>query len=80
MPENSYPKLFCQEWNVKPHRGRQRKTWEKVIDDIFLSLRLDKCEWLEDMKENPTNMRNWPWTWQFNSVATKSQSSANSDR
>ena len=53
MPENSYPKLFCQEWNVKPHRGRQRKTWEKVIDDIFLSLRLDKCEWLEDMKEKP---------------------------
>ena len=34
--------LKCsQEWSVKPHRGRQRKIW---IDDIFLSLGLDKCE------------------------------------
>ena len=42
MPEDRYPKqLFCQEWNVKPHRGRQRKTWGKVIDDVFLSQGLD---------------------------------------
>ena len=47
MPQDMYPKqLFSQEWNVKPRRGRQRKTWGKVIDDIFLSLGLDKCEWL----------------------------------
>ena len=26
MPEHRYSrKLFVQEWNVKPHRGRQRK-------------------------------------------------------
>ena len=51
MPEDRYPKqLFSQEWNVKPRRGRQRKTWSKVIDDIFLSLGLDKCEWLEDIE------------------------------
>ena len=35
-----YPKrLFSQEWNVKPRRGRQRGN---MIDDIFLSLGLDK--------------------------------------
>ena len=45
MPE--YKQLFSQEWNVKPHRGRQRKTWGKGVHDIFLSLGLDKCEWLE---------------------------------
>ena len=36
MPQDRYPKqLFSPEWNVKPRRGRQRKTWGKVIDDIF---------------------------------------------
>ena len=36
MPQDRYPKqLFGQEWNVKLHRGRQRKTWGKVIDDIL---------------------------------------------
>ena len=51
MPQDRYPKqLFSQEWNVKPHRGRQRKTWGIVINDIFLSLGLDKCEWLEDIE------------------------------
>ena len=45
MPQDRYPKqLFSQEWNVKPRRGRQRKTWSKVINDIFLSLGPDKCE------------------------------------
>ena len=52
MPQDRYPKqLFSsQEWNVKPRRCRQRKTWGKVIDDIFLSLGLNKCEWLEDIE------------------------------
>ena len=28
MPEHRYSsKLFVQEWNVKPHRGRQRRHW-----------------------------------------------------
>ena len=36
MPEDRYHKqLFSHEWNVKPRRGRRRKTWGKVIDDIF---------------------------------------------
>ena len=52
-----YPKqLFSQEWNVKPHRGRQRKTWSKLIDDIFLSLGLDKCEWLEDIEREDSSL------------------------
>ena len=42
---NSYPKnLFNQEWNFKPRKGRQRKCWSKVIDDLLSSLGLDKAE------------------------------------
>ena len=54
MPQDKYTKqLFSQEWNVKPHRGRQRKTWGKVI---FLSLGLDKCEWLEDIEREDSSL------------------------
>ena len=42
-------KLFVQEWNVKPRRGRQRKHWCKAVDNLFYSLGLDKAEWLEDI-------------------------------
>ena len=57
MPQDRYPKqLFSQEWNVKPRRGRQRKSWGKVIDDIFLSLGLDKCEWLEDIEREDSSL------------------------
>ena len=46
MPEERYPKqIFSQEWNVKPHRGRQRKTWGEVIDDKFLPLGLSTNVW-----------------------------------
>ena len=45
-----YPKqLFMHEWETKARRGRQRKTWGRMIDDIFASLKLDKSEWLEDI-------------------------------
>ena len=33
---------------MKPRRGRQRKYWCKVVDNLFSSLGLDKAEWLED--------------------------------
>ena len=57
MPQDRYPKqLFSQEWNVKPRKGRQRKSWGKVIDDIFLSLGLDKCEWLEDIEREDSSL------------------------
>ena len=53
LPGNRYPKkLFNQEWNFKPRRGRQRKCWSKVIDDLFSSLGLDKAEWLHDIIQN----------------------------
>ena len=49
MPEDRYPKkLFSQDWNIKPHRGRQRKVWSRIINDLFVSLELDKAEWLKD--------------------------------
>ena len=39
MPEDRYPKkLFSQDWNIKPHRGRQRKVWSRIINDLFVSL------------------------------------------
>ena len=47
MPQG-YPKQLF--------RGRQRKTWGKVIDDIFLSLGLDKCEWLEDIEREDSSL------------------------
>ena len=43
LPEDRYPKqLFNQEWNIKPRRGRQRKVWSRMVDDLFKSLDIDK--------------------------------------
>ena len=47
LPEDRYPN---QEWNIKPRRGRQRKVWSRMVDDLFKSLDIDKSEWLEDSK------------------------------
>ena len=45
LPEDRYPKqLFNQEWNIKPRRGRQRKVWSRMVDDLFKSLDIDKSE------------------------------------
>ena len=42
LPDNRYPKqLLSQEWEIKPRKGRQRKTWSRTIDDIFHSLALE---------------------------------------
>ena len=52
IPQDRYPEqLFSEEWNVKPHRGRQRKTWGK-----FLSLGLDKYESLEDIEREDSSL------------------------
>ena len=38
LPEDRYPKrLFNQKWNIKPSRGRQRKVWNRMVDDHFKS-------------------------------------------
>ena len=60
MPEHRYSrKLFVQEWNVKPHRGRKRKYWCKVVDHLFSSLGLDKAEWLEDIRKGSCSLKSW---------------------
>ena len=44
MPEDRYPKqLFSQEWNIKPRRGRQRKTCGRVVDDLLVALGMNTC-------------------------------------
>ena len=56
MPEDRYPKqLFNQEWNIKPRRGRQRKVWSRMVDDLFKSLEIDKGEWLEDIERGDSS-------------------------
>ena len=60
MPEHRYSrKLFVQEWNVKPHRGRQRKYWCKVVDHLFSSLGLDQAEWLEDIRKGSCSLQSF---------------------
>ena len=48
----TYPRfLLDSEWRLKPHRGRQRKTWRKVISEFLLQLNLDSQKLLaEDYK------------------------------
>ena len=47
MPVRRYPRqLFNQGWKVKPHRGRQRKPWNKYVDELFDVLGLPKGELL----------------------------------
>ena len=54
MPEDRFPKkLFSQDWNVKPHRGRQRKVCSRIIDDIFVSL---EFEWLKDILDGSSSL------------------------
>ena len=56
LPEDRYPKqLFDQELNIKPHRGRQRKVWSRMVDDLFKSLDIDKGEWLEDIERGDSS-------------------------
>ena len=58
MPLSRYPKqLFQEEWNIKPRPGRQRKVWKIVVDDIFESLELDKGEWVENISNGETSIK-----------------------
>ena len=41
LDDGRYPRLLLDNvWEVKPCRGRQRKTWRKVISDLLLQLKL----------------------------------------
>ena len=54
MPKDTYSKpLFSREWETKPCRGRQRKAWGRVL---FVSLGLDKHEWVEDIKRGESSL------------------------
>ena len=50
--------LFNQEWKVKPCRGRQRKPWNKYVDELFDVLGLPKGELLDDIRKRqcPLNL------------------------
>ena len=56
LPEDRYPKqLFNQEWNIKPHSGRQRKVRSRILNGLFKSLGIDKSEWLEDIERGDSS-------------------------
>ena len=58
MEDDRYPhKPFRQIWNIKPRRGRQRKSWSRVVDDLFSSLDLDKAEWVEDIQKGECSLK-----------------------
>ena len=60
LPEDRYPKqLFTQEWNIKPHRGKQRKVRSRMVDDLFKSLDINKSEWLEDIKHGDSSLASY---------------------
>ena len=46
-----------QDWNIKPHRGRQRKVWSRIINDLFVSLELDKAERLMDIMDGSNSLK-----------------------
>ena len=59
MSARRYPRqLFNQEWKVKPRRGRQRKPWNKYVDELFDVLGLPKGELLDDIRKRqcPLNL------------------------
>ena len=39
------------EWKVKPCRGRQRKPWNKYVDELFDVLGLPKGELLDAIRK-----------------------------
>ncbi len=45
---NNLVRLLVTEWEVKPCRGRQRKTWRKIISELLLQLNLDSQEMLAE--------------------------------
>jgi hypothetical protein len=58
MSEDRYPRrLFNHKWDFKPRRGRQRKCWSRVVDDLFSSLGLDKVELLEDTRRGDCSLK-----------------------
>ena len=42
---------FNQEWKIKPRRGRQRKSWNKYVCELFEALGLHEEELLDDINK-----------------------------
>ena len=41
--EDRYPRrVFSQDWDAKPRRGRQRKVWSRLVDDLFVEITLSR--------------------------------------
>ena len=59
MPLSRYhsKQFFQEEWNIKPRPGRQRKVWKKIVDGIFEFLELDKGEWVENISNSETSIK-----------------------
>ena len=47
---------FSREWETKPRRGRQKKVWGRMVDELFVSLGLDKPEWVEDIERGKSSL------------------------
>ena len=43
--------------HLKPKRGRQRKMWNRIVEDLFVSLGLDKEEWFQRIEEGDSSMK-----------------------
>ena len=53
-----YPRrVLSQDWDAKPHRGRQRKVWSRLVDNLFGSLDLDKAEWLDEIEKGDSSLK-----------------------
>ena len=58
MSEDRYPRrVFCQDWDAKPRKGRQRKVWSRLVDNLFGSLDLDKAEWLDEIEKVDSSLK-----------------------
>ena len=58
MSEDRYPmRVFTQVWDAKPGKGRQRKVWSRLVDDIFSALDVNKEECLEDIGNGDNSLK-----------------------
>ena len=45
MLDNRYLRqLFDHDWAFKPHRGKQRKAWDRIVNDLFVDQKLHISE------------------------------------
>ena len=57
MSENRYPRtVFSQDWDAKPHRGRQGKVLSRLVNNLFGSLDIDKAEWLDKIEKGNSSL------------------------